>query len=129
MTTLEAIATIAGAIVLLGGGGVGAFLKHRNGKAKQQPAQQPQPLPPQQVIQSYPQAPPDFDPAADTGQFAVALERAPTETLLQMASDIKTIASTRPATRADLDAVKGEINPAKRRLQSRAPPTRPRLHR
>jgi hypothetical protein len=114
LSPLELIGYISAAVVILAGGGTGVVAKLRaNGKAKaeQAPAPQPAPAPaPQQVIQTYPQAPPDFDPAADTGQFAVALERAPTETLLQMASDIKTIASTRPATRADLDAVKGEIN-------------------
>jgi hypothetical protein len=112
VTTPELItAIVAGLVLAMGGtGGVAALIRRRNGKAQQ--AQVPQPAPSQpQIVNTYPNAPPpDFDPAGDTGQFAVALEQAPTDVLLQMATDIKTIASTRPATRADLDTVRGEIN-------------------
>jgi hypothetical protein len=116
LSVLETIGTVAAFIAVATGGTVAGIAKWRaNGRARVAQAGDPQPAQarpsqPQHVVQAYPQAPPDFDPAGDTGQFAIALERAPTETLLQMASDIKTIAGTRPATRADLDAVKGEIN-------------------
>jgi hypothetical protein len=115
MTTLEAIATIAGAIVLLGGGGVGAFLKHRNGKAKA--GQQSQQQPALRLYQPPSPPPPSLvDPAGDTGRHLAMTDtqrNLPTPfgltagELRAMAENIQIAAQRAPATAQDVeDAVR-----------------------